>query len=180
MNVFLNNKMMSPPPYPVITTNGTHYFVYFVFQFKSSYEVTIFFEPVAAVIDIDPDTLNLRTFVDRWITCYVELPEGYDVSDIDVSSMLLNNTVSAEVTPTNIGDWDGDGIPDLMVKFDRAELFSYIMANVNVTELTEQKFMTIVLTLTFELYGGTPFLGSSITRIVMRANGGAGRNALLK
>lgn len=179
LKVFLNNKMMKPPPYPVITTNGTHYFVYFVFQFKSSYEVTILFEPVTAVIDIDPDTLNLKSS-GMWITCYIELPDGYDVSDIDVSSILLNKTISAETTPTSIGDWDHDGIPDLMVKLDRAEVISYIIAHINMTELEEEKFMTIILTLTFELHNGIPFLGSDTMRIIMHTTGGGGRNALLK
>jgi hypothetical protein len=62
--------------------------------------------------------LNLKS-KGRWVTVYIELPEGYDVNDIDVSSILLNGLVPAELHPAEVGDYDGDGFPDLMVKFDR-------------------------------------------------------------
>ena len=81
---------------------------------------------LTATVDIHPQALNLRS-EGEWITCYVELPESYNVSDINVSTILLNETVPAEMHPIAIGDEDGDGIPDLMVKFDRAsviELFT--------------------------------------------------------
>ena len=76
---------------------------------------------VPVTIDIDPDTLNLKS-KGKWITCYIELPlgHGYDVEDINVSTILLNDVVPAEDHhPTNIGDYDNDGILDLMVKFNR-------------------------------------------------------------
>jgi hypothetical protein len=79
---------------------------------------------IPAVIDIDPDTLNLKS-EGRWITAYIEVP-GYDVSKIDVSSVLLEQTVSAEPRPTGVGDYDSDGIPDLMVKFDRSAVQSIV------------------------------------------------------
>ena len=44
---------------------------------------------------------------------------GYDVSQIDISSIRLNGTVPALGKPTEIGDHDNDGVPDLMVKFHR-------------------------------------------------------------
>ncbi|NWF77845.1 MAG: Ig-like domain-containing protein [Chloroflexi bacterium] len=74
---------------------------------------------ILARIDFDPDTLNLKT-KDKYVTVYIELPPGYDVAKIDVSSIRLNGTVPALTKPTNVGDYDSDGIPDLMVKFDRA------------------------------------------------------------
>jgi len=76
-------------------------------------------EIIPATVDFDPGTLNLKS-KGRVVTVYIELPEGYDVSQIDVSSIWLNGTVSALAEPTEIGDYDGDGILDLMVKFDRA------------------------------------------------------------
>jgi hypothetical protein len=58
----------------------------------------------------------------QWITCYIEFcdPTGYDVANIDVSSVKLNGVVPADPRPTGIGDYDSDGIADLMVKFDRS------------------------------------------------------------
>jgi len=73
---------------------------------------------IPATVDIDPDTLNLKS-KGRWITAYIELPEGYDVNDINVSTVRLNDTIAAEQHPAEVGDHDEDGIPDLMVKFDR-------------------------------------------------------------
>jgi len=126
-----------------------------------------------ALIDIDPNTLNLRS-KGKWITCYIELPEGYDVNGINVSTILLNGTVPAELHPTEVGDYDGDGVPDLMVKFDRAEVTSYILANVNMTKLIEEKFMTITLTITGELDDGTPFQGSDTITIMLPTHGKRG------
>jgi hypothetical protein len=76
---------------------------------------------ISAAIDLDPDTLNLRS-MGRWITCYIELPEGYAVENIDLGTVRLiveNENVPAEPWPVEVGDHDNDGIPDLMVKFDR-------------------------------------------------------------
>jgi hypothetical protein len=117
--------------------------------------------PIEAVIDIDPDSLNLRS-KGNWITCFVELPGGHDVADIDVSTMMLNGTVPAELSPTAIGDYNSDDTPDLMVKFDRATVVEYILDNVPV----EGRFMTVTLTITGKLYDGTPFQGSDTIRII--------------
>lgn len=121
---------------------------------------------ISVTTDIDPDTLNLRSR-GQWITAYIELPEGYDVNDINVSTIMLNDTVPAELKPFAIGDYDSDTVPDLMVKFDRAEVISYILANVDLTQLYEDRFMTITLTITGYLNDGTPFQGSTTIRIVM-------------
>jgi hypothetical protein len=76
---------------------------------------------VPATVDIDPDTLNLKS-KGNWITAYIELPLGYNVRDIDASTVRLiigENEVPAERKPKEIGDYDHDGVRDLMVKFDR-------------------------------------------------------------
>ena len=83
--------------------------------------------PVTATIDFDPDTLNLKSegsVVTVYI--YLELPPGYDVSQVDISSIRLNGAIAALDKPTEIGDYDGDGITDLMVKFDRAAVQSVL------------------------------------------------------
>ena len=55
----------------------------------------------------------------KWISAFIELPDGYDVNDIDVGTVSLNGAIPAESHPVEIGDNDRDGVPDLMVKFDR-------------------------------------------------------------
>jgi len=85
---------------------------------------------IPATVDFDPDTLNLKS-KGKWVTVYIELPEGYDVVDIDVSTVKLYEggkpIASAELHPTEIGDYDDDGIADLMIKFDRASVVSYLI-----------------------------------------------------
>jgi len=134
---------------------------------------------ITATVDIYPQTLNLRSR-GKWITAFIELPEDYNVADINVSSIMLNDTIPAELRPLAIGDYDEDGIPDLMVKFDRAEVISYIIANVNMTELVEERFMTITLTITGYLYDDTLFQGSDTIRIMKSPpRRGGVRDALL-
>lgn len=115
-----------------------------------------------ANVDIDPNTLNLRSR-GKWITSYIELAEGHDVGLTTISSILLNNTVPVDLAaPTAIGDYDSDGIPDLMVKFDRTAVQRYILENVPI----EAKFMTTVLTMTGKLNDGTLFHGSDTIKII--------------
>jgi hypothetical protein len=82
---------------------------------------------VVATIDIDPDTLNIKS-KGNWITCYIELPEGYDGNQIDVNTVILSvegaTPIAAELSPTEVGDYDNDTIPDLMVKLDRGAVQS--------------------------------------------------------
>ena len=78
-----------------------------------------------AEVDINPDVLNLKS-KGNWITSYIELPEGYTAENIDVSTVTLEGIISAELSPTQVSDHDDDGIPDLMVKFDRQTLIGYL------------------------------------------------------
>jgi parallel beta-helix repeat protein len=122
---------------------------------------------VIATIDIQPQALNLRSR-GKWITAYIELPEGYDVGDINVSSIMLNGTIPVNLkAPTAIGDYDDDAVPDLMVKFDRAKVINYLLDNVDVAQLLEERFMTITLTITGKLNDGTQFRGSDNIKIIM-------------
>ena len=83
-------------------------------------------ESISSTIDIDPDTLNLSS-KEKWVTCYIELPEGFDVSLIDGGIVELEGIpayigkqgwAKAEANEWNIVDHDEDGIPERMVKFD--------------------------------------------------------------
>ena len=81
---------------------------------------------VVATVDIDSDTLNIKSN-GEWITCYIELPEGCDADDIDSSLIFMNETIPVDISaPVEIGDYDEDGIPDLMVKFSRASVVEWL------------------------------------------------------
>lgn len=117
--------------------------------------------PIKAVVDVNPLTLNLQSS-GKWTTAYIELPEGHDVANINVTTIKLNGTVSAELKPTAIGDYDNDAIPDLMVKFDRAKVAEYILNSVIMTG----KSVTVTLTINGKLNDGTTFQGSGAIRII--------------
>ena len=122
--------------------------------------------PPIATVDIDPDTLNLKS-KGKWITCYIELPKGYDVSDIDRTTILLNDTIPVDPfwidkpLESVVGDYDDDGIPDLMFKFSRTEVSEYIHYVKGIT------YGDVTLTITGELYDGSLFEGSDVIRIKM-------------
>ncbi len=118
-----------------------------------------------AIIDTEPDTLSLhrmhfRGRHGRWITAYIELPEGYDVADINVSTVLLGGTIPAKSRPLRIGDYDRDGIPDLMVKFDRADVIDRVKA------LNLELPADVELTVTGSLMDGTQFEGNDTIRVI--------------
>jgi hypothetical protein len=48
IKVFIDGNELTPPPFPIITTNGTHYFIYFEF-IASTHKITIQFGAPAAV-----------------------------------------------------------------------------------------------------------------------------------
>jgi hypothetical protein len=104
------------------------------------------------IVHIDPNTLNLKS-KEKWITAYIELPEGYVVekivedddeeennvdwdnyrSLIDISTIKLNGQVSAVsdskygfVKDQELEDRDENGLPELMVKFNKAELMGIL------------------------------------------------------
>ena len=150
----------------VLEVRGNLLMWYWGFTYQASGNVQIGLamairSPTKWTVVIDPETLNLRS-KGKWITVYIELPGGYYANEIDVSTVVLNGTVPAEQGPTAIDDYDGDGVPDLMVKFDRAAVQQYILNSVDLTE----HFIEVTLTVTGYLDDGTPFQGNDTIRVV--------------
>lgn len=130
---------------------------------------------ITAAIDISPNSLNLRS-KGKWVTAYIEFPEGYDVNDIDVSTVMLNDTIPVDLdAPLTIGDYDNDTIPDLMVKFSRAEVIDFIISTLE----TPSKFTTVQLTVTGELTDETSFEGSDTIVAIYPSAKGAGRHTYI-
>jgi hypothetical protein len=50
---------------------------------------------IQAAVDIKPDTLNLHS-KGKWITCYIRLPEGYDIAIMDPDSVRLEEVIPAD------------------------------------------------------------------------------------
>jgi hypothetical protein len=78
--------------------------------------------PVEMAFDFTPNTLNLIS-QGRWVTGFLEPVPPFAASDIDIASITLNGTVHVDpAAPTALGDHNRNSTPDLMVKFNRAEV----------------------------------------------------------
>lgn len=108
---------------------------------------------LTATVDVNPDSINLNR-QGRWITAYISLPEGYNVSDIDRSSILLEGQFSPE--------WSNIECERLMVKFDASLVTPYLWDRLN----HMGNRVSIELTVTGKLTNGTPFTGSDTVTIM--------------
>jgi Tol biopolymer transport system component len=105
---------------------------------EGSGELYYFDKEIQAVIDMKPETLN-RKSKGKWVTAYIELPESYDPGEIDLNSIVitavdeikLDEPLYAEPSPTKIDDYNANGIPDLMVKFNRRSLIEFLSPGVH-------------------------------------------------
>jgi hypothetical protein len=120
-----------------------------------------------ATLDLDPDKLNLAS-KGRWVTAYVELPPGYDVSNVNMGKTFLDDVIPvAEDSPISVGDYDSDGIPDLMMKFSRNDVIRYIEAMDWGGETG--RFRELTLKISGELHSGEMFEGSDTINIILRS-----------
>jgi len=99
----------------------------------------------------DPDLASKGMMI-----CFIELPEGYDVSDIMQDSVTMNGTVCAEKAV--VSDYDRDGIPDLTVKFDREQICALL-------EPGEAVEITVTGTV-----GNVRFNGTDTVRVIRKKN----------
>lgn len=120
---------------------------------------------VQVALNIDPDSINLKSN-GQWITCYIELPTDYDPDNIDLSTILINRTIPVDMLgSTRIEDHDVNGVPDLMVKFNRAEVISWL----SIRDFGEDtgKSTEIILQVT-GLVEGIAFEGFDIVRVLLK------------
>jgi DNA-binding beta-propeller fold protein YncE len=112
--------------------------------------LSLSFPGVTATIDLHPETLNLGSH-GRWITCYIALPDGYDVADVDTSTIFLDGVVPAA--------WAVLQDELLMVKFDRSAVQAVLAPG------------QVELTVTGQV-NGTEFSGSDTIRVIDPPPGG--------
>jgi len=105
---------------------------------------------VSSTVALEPYVLNLKVD-DVWTTCHIELPEGYDVRDINLPSVKLSATIPPEPSMYEFGDYDADGITELTVKFARALLVEALD--------TAQYGQDVLVPVTGQLNGGSKFMG---------------------
>ncbi|MBN2464939.1 hypothetical protein JXD38_04875 [candidate division WOR-3 bacterium] len=137
-------------------------------------DVSVTTPAVDATVDFDPDMLNLKSR-GSWVTCYVELPCGYSVRDVELATVAISQINGQPLVPplyregpTGIGDYDHDEIPDLMVKFDRQELIA-ILGGMGIKGGDH-----VELTVIGNLIAGRTFAGSDLIGIVETGDGQEG------
>ena len=103
--------------------------------------------PIRARVFICPHILNLRD-CDRWVTCYIWLPRGYKVADINPASILLEDEIRAEWTKVMRG-WQF-----MIVKFSRSEVEDIVAPG------------WVKLTVSGKLVNGRKFEGTDTIRVM--------------
>lgn len=112
-------------------------------------------------VDVTPNSLNLNAG-GKWVSAHIEPQPPLAASDIDVSTLRMNGIVGVDpAADVTLGDQDGDGIADLMVKFSRIAVFASAGGSGKVTVTGE--------------VGGNCFQGSDVVRVlaVNSPNGGS-------
>jgi hypothetical protein len=111
-------------------------------------------ELLEVTIEFNPSALNLNTS-GNWVLCYVEFPSGYNLSEIAVSSIILNDTVPVDLTaPVVIGDYDNDNDEDIMVGFNMSDVKGLLYQD-------DAENGTATLILTGNFWKITSFMGNN-------------------
>jgi len=116
-----------------------------IFQIVRVYEPVEQAELIKARTDFEPQVLRLDS-KRKSVDIFISLPKGYDVSQIDVGTILLNGLVSAAGA-----DRKGQR---LVVRFDKASVYSILEPGDHV-----------LVEVTGRLRDGTPFKGRDYIRV---------------
>jgi len=113
---------------------------------------------IQANVDITPNSLLLKNGgCGRWITAHIELPNGYDVDNINVSSVTLK--VNGNNVSVSMHRIQGKR---LMVKFDRASVIRFLWPTID--HMSPRVKQDATLTVTGK-YNGDVFEGSDTIRV---------------
>ncbi|MDO9263362.1 MAG: hypothetical protein Q7U02_05305, partial [Desulfosalsimonadaceae bacterium] len=117
-----------------------------------------------ATVDFYPGNMNIKG-KGNYLTAYIEIGENdgqYTIDQIDKMSIclkktndtmiMINDKMLCPVGPVGYGDYDEDGAPDLMVKFDRQALSAFLLSNGFASG-------EVSLTLCGHFYDGVKFMG---------------------
>jgi len=84
IKVFIDDSNLTPPPYPLINTNGTHYFIYFEFTLSTHDVIILYAIPGDVNADGVVDIADVSLISAHWYPGPPVGPLGYDPNyDID-------------------------------------------------------------------------------------------------
>ncbi len=115
-------------------------------------EVAAAASAIRAIVKVTPKALNLES-KGNWISCSIALGDDYDIGDVIVGSIKLNNELTPVRTEINEDD------QKMLVKFDRSLTQNLL------SELSDEQ-STALLTITGSLQGGPDFEGDDTIKIV--------------
>ncbi len=160
-------RKYSAPFYLKNRPNGTYIIEYYSIDVMGNIEEpkarTVILEQVHSDIQFIPNILDPKNH-DMWLMAYMEIPNLYNITNlnasrIDVSTVLLNATLSPDAaTQKTVGDYDGDAVVDLMVKFNVTTFLDFLNS-------TGTKHGLVILSITGFLEDGVPFEGTALLRV---------------
>lgn len=139
IKVFIDSTELVPPPFPIITSNGTHYFVYFEFTL-STHEIEVQYA-INDITIIDLTTSTTEVFAGYPVTINVTArnlgseQESFNVTayyaDTAIDTQEVNNLASNTNTTLTF-TWDTTGIPDGINYQVKAEA-SFVQDEMNIS-----------------------------------------------
>lgn len=141
-------------------------------EYAAFWDNLAFYEEPAAVsasIRLFPDALTIscddrwNRCQSRWVACFIELGEDYDVTQIDGSMVCLNNIPAymgrewwarPQANWMNLTDVDWDGVLERMVMFERADIEAIAAAP------------ETAVTVSGLLLDGTLFQGTAVIKVI--------------
>jgi hypothetical protein len=112
----------------------------------------------ASVSDYD---INMTNNVIHGDTVTIEHVENLNVSDIDVSSLVLNGVIPVDSSiPATIGDFDNDSIQDLTVHFNKSRVAELLISQSEI-------YGDVNLEITGRLDNATPFQAVGTIKVKM-------------
>lgn len=134
---------------------------YFITPYATMNYFTIEEEPtIESTITIEPEALNLASN-GKWITCKIQLPDGYTAENIDASSIRLNGVVPIDASFTPKAKRN-----ELTVKFDRSTVAALLKNSIDLSQKTG-KFSTTELAVSGTA-AGTPFAGTCSIKVILK------------
>ena len=129
-------------------------------------------EPIAATVDIRPNTINLRRN-GNFIMGVIKLPEGYSIENIDLTSIVVTKINGVPLDPSIAADWafiDDEIMDSVIAKFPNKILVQAIQnALAGDTIYPTNVEISVGGTLTDE--AGTQFEGTDQVRVIKPGKG---------